>query len=186
MVLTLLEFDTPLETCRAEAGPWKVLLAAAAAKAMIDADGVTIVAYDSNIGTRDPMDFEVELRLPSGNSYDVPRTEKVWYPPKERDNSRRISCFIYVPRNASGRNKDEETAAEMRLEKVANSHFHKHGGVGVGFFRDPETQRVGGARASSRCLSTTHRTSSAARLYAKRSAISSGSTREWENLSRSA
>ena len=110
---------------------------------MIDADGVTIVAYDSNIGTRDPMDFEVDLRLPSGNPYEIPRTEKVRYPPKERDNSKRISCFIYVPRNASGPNKDEETAAEMRLEKVANSHFHKHGGVGVGFFRprDPASGR---------------------------------------------
>ena len=92
-----------------------MLLAAATAKAMIDADGVTIVAYDSNLGTRDPMDFEVDLRLPSGNQYEIPRTEKVRDPPKERDNSRRISCFLYVPRNASGRNKDEETAAEMRL-----------------------------------------------------------------------
>ena len=39
--------EKPRRGC--EVGPWKVLLAAAAAKAMIDADGVTIVAYDSNI-----------------------------------------------------------------------------------------------------------------------------------------
>ena len=79
--------DEDLPESLGKTGPWKVLLAAAAAKAMIDADGVTIVAYDSNIGTRDPVDFEVDLRLPSGNSYDVPRTEKVRYPPKERDNT---------------------------------------------------------------------------------------------------
>ena len=40
--------DEDLPESLGKAGPWKVLLAAAAAKAMIDADGVTIVAYDSN------------------------------------------------------------------------------------------------------------------------------------------
>ena len=178
--------DEDLPESLGKAGPWKVLLAAAAAKAMIDAEGVTIVAYDSNMGTRDPMDFEVELRLPSGSAYDVPRTEKPSYPPKERDNSRRISCFIYVPRNASGRYKEEETA----LRRCASRKWPTHTSTNMVEWEsasfDPEIQRVGGARASSRCLSTTHRTSSAARLFAKRSAISSGSTQEWENLSRSA
>ena len=47
--------DEDLPESLGKAGPWKVLLAAAAAKAMIDADGVTIVAYDSDLGTRDPM-----------------------------------------------------------------------------------------------------------------------------------
>ena len=50
--------DEDLPESLGKAGPWKVLLAAAAAKAMIDADGVTSVAYDSNLGTRDPKDCE--------------------------------------------------------------------------------------------------------------------------------
>ena len=122
------------------AGPWKVIIAAAAAKAMIDADGVTIVAYDSRQGTRDPKDFEVEIRRPSGKPYEEPRGWRVQDAPRVRDKTKRISCFLHVPRNASGRAQDEEHAAERRLQMVANSHFHKFGGLGVGFYRPRDAE----------------------------------------------
>ena len=93
--------------------------------------------------------------------------------------------IIYVPRNASGRNKEEETAAEMRLEKVANSHFHKHGGVGVGFFRprDPAS----GRRESILTMFVNHpQDVERGAFFAKRFAISSGLMQEWGNSSKSA
>ena len=46
-------------------GPWKMIMAAAAAKAMIDAEGVTVIAFDKKKGVRNQRDFDVELLLPS-------------------------------------------------------------------------------------------------------------------------
>ena len=124
-------------------GPWKMILAAAAAKAMIDAEGVTVIAYDKKKGIRNQRDFDVELRLPSGKPYPQERKKKPVTEPKARDKSKRISCCLQVPQSSSGRDRKEEIAADKRLRAIVLMHFRKFNAQNVGFFhpRDAETGR---------------------------------------------
>jgi hypothetical protein len=119
-----------------------MILAAAAAKAMIDAEGVTVIAYDKKKGVRNQRDFDVELLLPSGKPYPQDR-KKPATEPKARDKSRRISCCLQVPQSSSGRDQKEEIAADKRLRAIVHMHFRKFNGQSIGFFhpRDAETGR---------------------------------------------
>ena len=123
-------------------GPWKMIMAAAAAKAMIDAEGVTVIAFDKKKGVRNQRDFDVELLLPSGKPYPQDR-KKPTNEPKARDKSRRISCCLQVPQSSSGRDQKEEIAADKRLRAIVHTHFRKFNGQSIGFFhpRDAETGR---------------------------------------------
>ena len=123
-------------------GPWKMIMAAAAAKAMIDAEGVTVIAFDKKKGARDQRDFDVELLLPSGKPYPQDR-KKSTNEQKARDKTRRISCCLQVPQSSSGRDQTEGIAADKRLRAIVIAHFRKFNGQGIGFFhpRDPDTGR---------------------------------------------
>ena len=64
-----------LPTSAGKFGPYKVTLATAAAFCLIEAEGVTLFAHDTQMGLCDEQDFDVEVLLPSGRMYALERSE---------------------------------------------------------------------------------------------------------------
>ena len=77
-------------------------LAAAAAFCLIEAEGVTLFAHDTQMGLCDEQDFDddVEVLLPSGRMYALERSElseRETRPRKEHDKTCRVRFHLNIP-----------------------------------------------------------------------------------------
>ena len=89
-----------LPTSAGKFGPYKVTLATAAAFCLIEAEGVTLFAHDTQMGLCDEQDFDVEVLLPSGRMYALERSElseRETRPRKEHDKTCRVRFHLNIP-----------------------------------------------------------------------------------------
>ena len=145
-LLNLIGFDEEcvtrtLPVSKSASGPWQMMIAAQAAKALMDnEDQLSIIPYDTDDG-RPEGEVQVRMLTPHGKPYPGAEDRP---PMRTRDNSLRISCFLDLP--ITEQLLDDAPRNEMRTnyKRGIEEHFATFGGHRVGFLEpyneegDPE------------------------------------------------